>query len=82
MLVAPQSATGGLSTGSITVAVASEEVARLLAASDEGSLRLALPGEGALASSESAQEAPTSVPPESEATEGPAAGSGEGGEAS
>lgn len=82
VLVAPQSATGGLSTGSITVAVAPEEVARLLAASDEGSLRLALPGEGALASSESAQEAPTSVPPESEATEEPAAGSGEGGEAS
>ena len=69
VLAVPQSATGSLSSGSITVAVASDGVARLLAARDEGSLRLALPGEKALDSEGDDQAAPTSVPPEEETAE-------------
>lgn len=65
VLSAPQSSAGPLSAGSITIAVAPDEVARLLAASDEGSLRLALPGEQALELVEEGQSAPTNVPAES-----------------
>ena len=73
-----------ISAGSITIAVAPDEVARLLAASDEGSLRLALPGEQALELVEEGQAAPTSVPAEQEQDGGEGEGatpSEEGGDA-
>lgn len=84
VLSAPQSSAGPLSAGSITIAVAPDEVARLLAASDEGSLRLALPGEQALELVEEGQSAPTSVPAEPEQDGGEGEGampSEEGGDA-
>ncbi len=64
VLAMPQATTGARSAGSVTIAADPDEVAQLLAASDEGSLRLALPGERALELAEGAQTAPTSVPAE------------------
>lgn len=80
VLSGPQAAAGGLSPGLLTVAVAPDDVAWLLSASGEGSLRLALPGERALEFVEADRPAPTSVP----AVEGQAGTAdekdGEGGE--
>ncbi len=78
VLSAPQSSAGPLSSGTITLAVAPDEVARLLAASDEGSLRLALPGEQALELVEEGQAAPTSVPAEPGSDGGEGVDAGEG----
>ena len=64
VLAVPQTGTGLMGSGSITVAVAPDDVARLLAASDAGCLRLALPGDEALALAEGEQSAPESVPAE------------------
>lgn len=64
VLAVPQASTGLMGAGSITVAVPPDDVARLLAASDAGCLRLALPGDEALALAEGEQSAPESVPAE------------------
>lgn len=64
VLSAPQGGTGVLSSGSLTVAVSPEDVPAMLAASEEGSLRLALPGSDAISSDEGVQETPTNVPAE------------------
>ena len=64
VLAMPQSGTGLMDAGTITVAVAPDDVARLLAASDAGTLRLALPGEDALELAEGEQSALQSVPAE------------------
>lgn len=74
VLSAPQAGTGALSGGSLTVAVAPDDVPPVLAASEEGSLRLALPGSAAIAEQ---QVAPTQVPAE-EAPQGAQAGDGAG----
>ena len=81
VLSVPQTGSGVVPTGALTLAVAPDDVARLLAASDEGSLRLALPGARALDLAEGEQTAPTSVPPEEVAGEGAASpeGAAEGG---
>ena len=64
VLAVPKTGTRLMGSGSITVAVAPDDVARLLAASDAGCLRLALPGDEALALAEGEQSAPESVPAE------------------
>lgn len=64
VLLGPQGSSGLLSSGSVTVAVEPAEVAPILAASEEGSLRLALPGDGALELSQEAPTAPSEVPAE------------------
>ena len=64
VLLGPQGSSGMLSSGSVTVAVEPAEVAPILAASEEGSLRLALPGDGALELSQEAPTAPSEVPAE------------------
>lgn len=61
VLASPQGSGGPLSSGSITVAVAPADVAQVLAASGEGSLRLALPGEGALELTQEVPVTPTEV---------------------
>ena len=61
VLASPQSSGGPLSSGSVTVAVAPADVAQILAASGEGSLRLALPGEGALELTQEVPATPTEV---------------------
>lgn len=66
VLATPQTGSGVLSPGSLTVAIAPGDVAKLLSASDEGSLRLALPGDQAFELSGEAQQAPTSVPAETD----------------
>lgn len=66
VLATPQTGSGVLSPGSLTVAVAPGDVAKLLSASDEGSLRLALPGDQAFELSGEVQQAPTSVPAETD----------------
>ena len=60
-----------VSSGTLTVAVRPEDVAPILSASGRGSLRLALPGDEALADIGDAPVAPTEVRAESE-TEGDA----------
>lgn len=62
------------SSAQITVAVLPEEVAPLLAASGEGSLRLAMPGEEALGVGEGVPEAPTDVPAQASPEGEPPAG--------
>lgn len=64
VLSVPMTGQGPLSSGSITVAVEPDDVARLLAVSDAGSLRFALPGDRALELAEAEQGAPESVPAE------------------
>lgn len=61
VLAAPQAGSGLMSTGTLTVAVRPGEVARVLAASGEGSLRLALPGDEALTGSGEEVAAPSEV---------------------
>ena len=61
VLASPQGSGGPLSSGSVTVAVAPADVAQVLAASGEGSLRLALPGEGALELTQEVPVTPTEV---------------------
>ena len=65
VLASPQEAGGPLSSGSVTVAVDPVDVAALLAASVRGSLRLVLPGDGALDLAQATPIAPTEVPVES-----------------
>lgn len=62
VLAAPTERQGLSSEGAITLSVAPADVAAVLAASSEGSLRLALPGDEALELPEGAVTAPTSVP--------------------
>ncbi|WP_455138145.1 SAF domain-containing protein [Thermophilibacter sp.] len=85
VLAVPSVGSGLMATGSVTVAVRPGEVARVLAASDEGSLRLALPGDEALAASGEAVAAPSEVTAETgdegdgaDATTGDAASDAEG----
>ena len=60
-----------LSSGSVTVSASPDKVASILASSGKGSLRLVLPGEGALDSGQGSSQAPTEVPAEqSEGAEG------------
>lgn len=98
VLRAPSEATGALSRGSVTLAVEPADVASVLAASAEGSLRLALPADDAGDLAETLPSAPSEVRAEApagagsdgggegEADEATAAGGGrataEGGEAS
>lgn len=83
VLATPQAGEGIYASGSLTVAVAPENVAPVLAASGEGSLRLALPGDEALSLDETAPAAPTEVPPEDavapDGDEGPDEAGGQGG---
>lgn len=65
VLAVSQTGSGLVETGELTLAVDPVDVAALLAASGEGSLRLALPGAGALAEVD-AGSAPVSVPPEAD----------------
>ena len=58
-----------VSSGAVTVAVAAEDVAAVLSASAEGSLRLVLPAADAAKKSEKAHQAPTEVPAEAEEKE-------------
>lgn len=64
VLMASQGDSGLVGGGSMTVAVLPEDVAGILAASGEGSLRLALPGGEAQVETDEAAAAPTSVPAE------------------
>ena len=74
---------GGLAVaGELTVAVAPEDVAPVLAASASGSLRLTLPSEEAASVPEGSVQAPTEVTPEGEQEDAPSEGAGtsEGGD--
>lgn len=85
-LAVPQSGSGLYSVGALTVAVAPGDVAAVLAASGEGSLRLALPGDEALDLGDGAVGDGSSGPgdPAGEGGAGPAADAtgadGEGGQ--
>lgn len=71
VLAVPQTGSGMVgSVGSLTVAVRPEEVASMLEASGEGSLRLTLPGDEALDASGAGVAAPSEVPPEADAEQG------------
>lgn len=75
-LAVPQVGSGLYSAGALTVAVAPGDVAAVLAASGEGSLRLALPGDEALGLDDGALTAPTEVPAEDGSKDGGAVGDG------
>ena len=64
VLAAPQDSGGTFAEGELTVAVSPGDVAPMLAASEEESLRLALPGSDAIGAAEEAGGAPTDVPAE------------------
>lgn len=64
--------------GSVTVAVDAEDVAAVLDASAEGTLRLALPSEDVLEGMGEAVEAPVEVRAETDGEEGREAGNGDG----
>lgn len=73
VLATAQESAGLAARGSITLAVAPADVPSVLSASAEGSLRLALPGEGSLDLGAGGASAPTDVP-----AEGSSPGGGEG----
>ena len=78
VLSAPAGTTGAVLSDQLTVAVSPEDVAPLLATSQDGSLRLVLPGEGVRVS-EDQEINPDNVPPQlapEEATRGGVDGAG------
>ena len=77
VLSVPAGTAGALSSGQLTVAVDPDDVAPLLAASGEGSLRFALPGEDSLVTDGGDGSDPDNVPPQEILEEG-GWGSGEG----
>lgn len=70
VLSVPAGTAGTLSSGQLTVAVDPDDVAPLLAASGEGSLRFALPGEDSLATDGGDTSDPDNVPPQEILEEG------------
>lgn len=81
VLASSQTGSGLMGAGTLTVAVCPGEVAPMLEASGEGSLRLALPGDDAREATGEGTAAPSEVPAETGDAEDDAAGDGASGSA-